>query len=162
MTDTYNDSGYQDFFSPFVEYKDFMMPDGRQSIKFKIMSEGERMRFQKRTNRPISINRKSDMASISPDVASDRQELICTSVVDWTLVQRTGDGQWVAVPFSERNLRDWLASANPKIVSDLERAIQRANPWMQADMSVEDIEEEIKNLEVLLDEKRREESEKNS
>ena len=165
MTNEYevvDESGYQDFFSPYIDYKDFLLPDGKQSIRFKVMSEGERMRYQKKTNRPINIDRRSDTASISPDVASDRLELIITSVVDWTLVSRGPEGNWVMQPYSESNLRNWVLTANPKIISDLERAIQKANPWMQAEMSEKDIEDEIENLQQLLEQKRKEELEKNS
>ena len=164
MTNEYevDESGYQDFFSPYIDYKDFLLPDGKQSIRFKVMSEGERMRYQKKTNRPINIDRRSDTASISPDVASDRLELIITSVVDWTLVSRGPEGNWVMQPYSESSLRNWVLTANPKIISDLERAIQKANPWMQAEMSEKDIEDEIENLQQLLEQKRKEELEKNS
>lgn len=153
---------YQDFFSPFVSYETFTLPDGLQTITFKIMSEGERMKYQQKTNRPINIDRKSDTASIRPDIAEDRRELIVQSVTDWTLMRRTDEGEWIPVPFSSANLRNWVATSNPKIISDLERSIQKANPWMQAEMSIEDIDLEIENLRELRDRIEKEESEKNS
>lgn len=161
MNDVVEDE-YQDFFTPFVDYGTYTLPDGKQTITFQIMSEGERMKYQQKTNRPININRKSDTASINPDIAQDRFELIVSSVTDWSLVTRDGNGQWTAVPFSTANLRNWVKTTSPKIINDLERAIQKANPWMQAEMSVEDIESEIQNLRELLEQKRKEESEKNS
>lgn len=157
------DPGYQDFFSPFVGYDKYTLPDGLQTITFKIMNEGDRMEYQRKTNRPISIDRKSDTASIRPDVAADRLELILTTVTDWNLFMRKHDtGEWVPVVFTKANLNNWVRTTNPKIVTDLERAIQKANPWMMAEMTVEEIDAEISNLQDLRDRRVREEAEKNS
>ena len=65
----YEGPAYQDFFSPFVGYGVYTLPDGLQTVTFKIMSEGERMEYQRKTNRPINIDRKNDTASIKPDLA---------------------------------------------------------------------------------------------
>ena len=139
---------YEDYFG-FGEERVFVLPDGKQQIFFKIMNEGERSKFQKKTNKDIKFNRASGDASIKADQAEERRELILTSVTNWTLVRRSPDG-WIPVPFSgERpgsELDKWLQVANPKIIDDLEFAIRQANPWMQADMSVEEIDKEIDRL----------------
>ena len=121
------------------------------------------MEYQRKTNRPINIDRKNDTASIKPDLAQDRYELIRTSVTDWTLVRRDPDtGEWFPVVFTKANLDNWIKSSNPKIISALEKEIQKANPWMQAEMSVEDIQAEIDSLQELLTQRLNEEAEKNS
>ena len=159
----YEGPAYQDFFSPFVGYGVYTLPDGLQTITFKIMSEGERMEYQRKTNRPINIDRKNDTASIKPDLAQDRYELIRTSVTDWTLVRRDPDsGEWLPVVFTKANLDNWIKSSNPKIISALEKEVQKANPWMQAEMSIEDIQAEIDSLQELLTQRLNEEAEKNS
>lgn len=145
--------GVEDYFG-FDDFKTFDLPDGKQWIKFKVMNEGERAKFQRKTNKDIKINRQSGDASINADVASERHELIKTSVVDWKMYARTEPGgPFQEVTFSVSsgrfNLDAWLSRTNPKIVDDLELAIRMANPWMQADMTVDEIEREISRLEDL-------------
>jgi hypothetical protein len=130
----------------------FALPDGKQEIFFKVMNEGQRAQFQKRTSKDIKFNRASGDAAIKADQAEERHELILSSVTGWSL-RRRGPQGWDVVPFSTGGansaLAQWLKVADPKIVDDLELAIRRANPWMQADMSVEEIDKEIERLQDL-------------
>jgi hypothetical protein len=140
--------GYVDYFG-FGEDHIFVMPDGKQTIEFRVMNEGERAKFQRKTSKDIKFNRASGDAAIKADQAEERWELIMTSVTGWSFMQRGPQG-WVPVPFSGGSpssaLGKWLTKADPKIVDDLELAIRRANPWMQADMTVEEIDKEIDRL----------------
>ncbi len=121
-----------------------MLPDGTQWFEFKIMDEGAKVEFQKLTNQDLTIGR-DNTAKVRVDPATERHTLIETSVVDWYLVKiEAGVPQPVA--YSKQLLRKWLTVAPPKIVEDLERAIRLANPWMQAEMKVADIDEEIDRL----------------
>lgn len=142
---------YEDYFG-FGEERQFKLPDGKQYISFQIMNEGQRSEFQKRTNRDIRINRASGDASIKADPAEERRALITSSVVGWNLKRRKGDG-WEDVTFSKgsagASLEKWLVVANPKIIDDLEFAIRKANPWLQSDMTVEEIDKEMDRLREL-------------
>ena len=145
----------EDYFG-FDEFGTFMLPDGKQWIKFKIMSEGDRAKFQRLTNKDIKITRGTGDASINADVAAERHELIKTSVVDWYMFGRENpSAPMQQIPFTKSgrglNLENWLSKANPKIVDDLELAIRQANPWMQADMTVEEIDKELERLRELRD-----------
>lgn len=146
----------EDYFG-FDAFETFNLPDGQQWIKFKVMSEGDRARFQRMTNKDIKIAKNSGDASIATDVAAERHELIKSSVVDWYMFARSvPGGPMEQVQFSlssgKLNLQSWLSKANPKIVDDLELAIRQANPWMQADMTVEEIDKEIDRLRELRNE----------
>lgn len=143
----------EDYFG-FGAVERFTFPDGKSFIEFQIMNEGQRREFQKKTNRDITFNRKSDDARIKADPAEERWALITSSVTGWNLVRRNPrNGQVEPVPFSKGSggatLEQFLAHANPKLVDDLEFAIRKANPWMQSEMSVEDIEKEQTRLEEL-------------
>jgi hypothetical protein len=144
----------EDYFG-FDEFHEFTFPDGKTWIKFKVMSEGDRAKFQRMTNKDIKITRGTGDASINADVAAERHELIKTSVVDWNLCKRNSQGVMEPVPFTKSagklNLEAWLSQANPKLVDDLELAIRQANPWMQADMTVDEIDKEIVRLNELRD-----------
>lgn len=144
---------YDDYFG-FGETKRHYLPDGRQYIEFQVMNEGQRREFQKLTNRDITVNRVSNDAKIKADPAEERLALLMTSVVGWNLKRRVGEGRYEDVTFSKRGpasrgpgtFEDWLEKANPKIVDDLEFTIRKANPWMQAEMTVEQIDEELNRL----------------
>jgi hypothetical protein len=140
---------YEDYFG-FDTTEVYTLPDGKQQIFFKVMNEGQKVKFQQKTNRDIHVNRASNDMRIKADPAGERQALIESSVTGWTLKKKVG-GQWVDAPFSNNGspgdeLHKWLAVANPRIVEELEDAIRKANPWLQADMTVEQIDEEIQRL----------------
>lgn len=143
---------YEDYFG-FGETKRWYFPDGKQFIEFQIMNEGQRREFQKKTNRDITFNRGTNDAKIKADPAEERFHLITTSVTGWNLRRRDNAGKMSPVKFSKGSpgaeLEKFLAVANPKLVDDLEFAIRTANPWMQAEMSVEDIDKEIAKLQDL-------------
>lgn len=139
---------YEDYFG-FGETEKWFFPDKKQYIEFQVMNEGQRREFQKKTNRDITFNRASNDAKIKADPAEERHALITTSVTGWNLRRRTSKGL-EEVRFSKGSpgaeLEKFLAVANPKLVDDLEFAIRKANPWMQAEMSVEEIDKEMARL----------------
>lgn len=136
-------------------------PDKVQWIEFKIMNEGDKAQFQRKTNRDIKINQKTQDATVKMDPAEERHELIKQSVVNWYVFAPNQQTQHMEpVPFTKTdgrhptgmNLERWLSLANPKLVEDLEFEIRKANPWMQADMTVEEIDKEIVRLKDMRDE----------
>ena len=133
------------------------LPDGKQFFEFKIMNEGARAKFQRMTNQDLTIKQGGE-AKVRMDPANERHVLIKESVVGWKLYMPTKDGKMEEATFSSAMLDNWLNMAPPKIVDDLELAIRKANPWIQADMTSEQIREEIKRLEDLLRDKLAEEA----
>lgn len=121
-------------------FETWYLPDGVQYFKFKIMNEGEKVKFEKLTNNDLIVNRDQS-ARVKVDPSEARHAIIKTSVVDWHLY---AGGQEAA--YSKQLLEKWLTVADPKLVEDLEFAIRMANPWMQSEMSVEEIDKEIDRL----------------
>jgi hypothetical protein len=114
--------------------------EGGQFFECKVMNEGDKTKFQKSTNQDLTIGR-DQTAKIKMDPASERHQLIKASVVGWVLYK---DG--LVVDFNTRILEQWLQVAPPKIVEDLEFVIRKNNPWMQAEMTTEEIDKEIERL----------------
>ena len=135
---------YEDYWGTDETHR-YTLPDGKQWFEFKIMDEGSRARFQKKTNQDMTVNR-DNTAKVKIDPVGERHTLIKDSVINWNLMQKGPDGDWSAAPFSPRGLEQWLEHAPPKIVDELELAIRKANPSMQADMTVEMIDKEIERL----------------
>lgn len=145
------DEVYEDYFG-FDETLEHVFPDGKQKIFFKPMTEGMKAKFQSATNKDVVVERASGNARMKVDPASERQELLKASVVGWSLKKKNPTtGKWEDVPFSKgtRNatFELWLENANPKLVEALESDIRKANPWLLADQTVEEIDKEIKALE---------------
>ena len=156
---------YENYFG-FETTAKYTLPDGRQWIAFKPMNEGERASYEEKTQKDVTVNRRTDDAKIKLNASADRHALLMQSVCDWNLMQPQPGGEWVKVGFSKGaggTFAQWLAKANPKIVNELHQAIVNANSWMVADMTAEAIREEIKSLEEKLAEaEKREAQAKNS
>lgn len=144
-----SDLPYEDYFG-FDESLKWFFPDNRQYIEYKRLNEGDRARFQKMTTRDITVVRNTGDAKLKVDPATERHELLNASVTGWFIV-RGGE----PVPFSKGSpgatFQKWLDKADPKIIDDLELAIRKANPWLQADMTLEDIDKEMDRLRELRD-----------
>jgi hypothetical protein len=135
---------YEDYFG-FDETRQWYFPDGKQFITFQVMNEGQRSKFQKLTNKDITLRRQSGDASIKVDPAEERYALLTSSVTGWS-VFRNGEPVPFSIGSKGATFEQWLERANPKLVDDLEFTIRKANPWMQADMDLDQIDEEIERL----------------
>ena len=152
-----NEMVYEDYWGVDLTEK-WYFPDGKQYIEFKIMDEGQKSEFQKKTSKDLVLQQKTGDARLATDPAGDRHKLLSTSVVDWYLMTKDPKtNQFYPEPFSKQQFERWLMKANPKLVEDLEFAIRMANPWLQDDMTKEQIKEEIERLEEMLRVKEREE-----
>jgi len=140
----------EDYFG-FEDIRNVFLPDGISFISHRVMNEGKRRQYLKMVNRDIRVQRTGD-AYLKSSPGEDRYALLRTAICGWNL-QRNG----VPVPFSERSLNDWLEVANPRIVELVEKDIRMSNPWLLQDLSLEDIDNEIKNLQDLRERKVEEE-----
>jgi hypothetical protein len=122
----------------------FFLPDGVSWIEFAKMNEGEKKMFQDKTSRDVVLERNSGNARMNMLQGTERHELIKSSIKDWNL--RNEDGP---VPCTPSNIQMFLTVADPQIIEDLEKAIRKANPWLLSEMSVEDIDKEIANLQEM-------------
>jgi hypothetical protein len=137
------EQAHVDYFG-FSQEETYYLPDGEQYFKFRVMNEGDKSQFQRRTQRDVVVERQSGNARMKMDQAQERHELIRTCVTGWNLYR---GGQ--PIQYNERALKDFLELADPKIVEGLETAIRKANPWLLGEMSSEDIRKEIDNLEEM-------------
>jgi hypothetical protein len=134
-----------DYWGTDDDRRKWYFPDGVQYIEFKIMNEGDKAKFQRMTSQNLTVSRQGD-ATVRMDPAKERHELITNSVTGWYMFK---GGEYVA--YGPQLLTKWLQVAPPKLVEDLEFAIREANPWMQADMTVDQIDEELTRLGRLRD-----------
>lgn len=148
MTDTQEGSGLpeteqaqqEDYFGFGGEEK-FTFPDEVSFVTFKVMNEGQRKKFQTLTQRDMVLERRSGDARLGMNPSDERHALLRTSITSWNLKRGSR-----AIPFTERGLLDFLDLSNPILIDAIEKAIRQANPWLLGDMTSEDIDKEIINL----------------
>lgn len=129
------------------------LPDGESSITHRTLMEGEKRKYMNAVNRGLTLNRKTQDAKVSLAPGDDRLELFKLAIVDWDLFK---EGK--PFPFSQNALRNnALDNLPPEILDIVEADIRKHNTWLLDDISIEDIEEEIKNLTELRDKKVEEE-----
>lgn len=154
---------YEDYWGVQETFR-HILKDGKQFFEIVPMDEGAKTRFQKLTNKGIRMNQKTNDATIDIDPSDERHTLIIESVIGWHIMQRDPkDGSFTELPCpsSERDrkrvLRDVILDKfNPKAIQDLEFFIRTKNPWMQADMALEDLLEQRDELDELIRVKREE------
>lgn len=134
---------FEDYFG-FDEKHRVFLPDEVSWIEFKVMSEGERRHYLNSTNRDVRIAKGSGDAHMSMKPGDERHALLVETIKDWNL-HRNGN----PVPFNRNNLNEFLEKANPRIVDRIEKEVRKRHPWLMAEMTVEDIDREIENLQEM-------------
>lgn len=147
----------QDYFG-FQHLTQHFLPDGVSYFELSAMNEGQKAVFQKSTQRDLVLEKGSGNARLKVDPGGERHALIKASVVGWNLMRQ---GQ--PIMFTQRSLDEFLKLADPKVVEDLESAIRKLNPWLLAELTVEEIDRQIEELQELRgDAVKREEGEASS
>lgn len=149
-----NFAGFENYWGT-DETEKVYLADGKQYFVIQPMNEGAKTKYQKMTTKDVVLQQKTGDARMSVDPAGERHTLIKSSVIDWYLMQLTPNADprqlssWTQAPFSPRSLEQWLDKANPKAVERLEDGIRKLNPWLQADMTLADVDEELERLYTL-------------
>lgn len=140
-----------DYFGASERTEKWYLPGSKtQYIEFKIMNEGARKKWQRKTSRDVKVSRKDQSAAISMDAAGDREALFEAVVIGWTIIDPTTKQ---VAPFNNNGpgglFMQWCNRRDPDLIDKLEIAIRDAHPWMQDEMDPESIREEITRLEKL-------------
>jgi hypothetical protein len=149
-------SGQQDYFG-FESVDRIKLPDGTSYIEHRILNEGQRRKYLNKVNREVKVQRATGDAVMKMAPGEEKKALLEAAICGWNLMR---NGQ--PVPFNTKNLDEFLDKANPKVIDLIEKEIRKGNSWLQADMSVEDIDREITQLQELRQQKLEEEEGKDS
>jgi hypothetical protein len=136
---------YEDYWGTQGETTHYL-PDGKQYFTIKKMNEGDRARYQMESGMQMTSLRKTGDTKIDINQAKDREALVVAAVKGWFLVK---DG--VQVPFNSQALRAWVKVSDPKLLDKLLLAIRKYNPFLQEDLSVKEIDEQMQELRELRD-----------
>lgn len=133
----------------------FFLPGSReQFVMIKAFTEGDRCKYLDRTNRDLKLDR-SGTASLKTAPGSDRHTLLKIAIVDFAL---RFNGQLTTMAQNPKVFERFLESAPPSVIDEIVKEVHKHNPWLLAEMSVEDIEKEISNLQEMLEAKKKEEA----
>lgn len=134
---------YEDYFG-FGDQERVTLPDGKSWVEFKVMNEGDRRKYLNQQNKKVTIRKGSGDAEMQLAPGDDKYNLLALTICNWNL--RRG-GQ--PVPFNGAELQRFLNGANPKIIDIIHREVTLAHPWLLDQMTVEDIDKEIENLQKM-------------
>lgn len=149
-----------DYFG-FSETHVVYLPDEVSYIEHSTLNEGARRKYLNQINKEVAIKKLSGDAVMRMQSGDDKHALLEAAITGFNLRQ---GGQ--PVVFSKGSpgstLSQFLAMADPKIVDIIEKDIRKFNPWLMAEMTVEDIQKQIDDLEEMKDIKIKEEEGKAS
>src|SRR4051794_34383011 len=134
-----------------------MLPDNIQWIEVKAFSEGDRRRYLNEINKDIRVERQTGAAFLKNTAGQDRYELLKVAITDWYIFKKDKNGEMREHPYNEHNVRDFLNVGSPKIFEKVELKVRELNPWLMADLTVEQMEEQIEELNRLIEIKQKEE-----
>lgn len=132
-----------DYFG-FDETHRVMLPDGVSWIDHKVLTEGARRKYLNKVNRDVRIQKASGDAIMRIATGDEKAALLSSAICGWNLSR---GGQ--PVPFNDRNLSEFLDKASPKIIDLIHKDIAVHNNWLNADVTIEDIDKEIAELQEL-------------
>lgn len=136
-------SGQQDYFG-FEQTERFTFPDGRSYVDLQVLNEGQRRKYLNASSRELTLKRNSGDARLKMATGDDKYELLKVAIVSWNLVSNGSP-----VIFNPQTLDRFLANANPRVIDDIEKQVRKMNPWLLAEMTVAQIDEEIGSLQEL-------------
>lgn len=130
-----------------VDYFDFeeefkvLLPDGIQYFTHKVLNEGARRKYERQSQRDVKLQRATNDVLFRAAPGEARAALLETCITGWYLVRNRK-----SFPYSKTNVATVLEVFPPKIIDIIHKDIMQKNPWLLADMTVEDIDRELETL----------------
>lgn len=139
-----------DYFG-FEEVNTVMLPDGKSYVQHQTLTEGARRKYLNSVNREVRLQKASGDAILRMQTGEERFALLKAALVGWNLVRNSQP-----VPFTTRAVDEFLEKAPPKIIDVIEKDVRKHNPWLMQDVTLEDIDQQIAELEELREQKLKE------
>ncbi len=137
----------------FSELHRTMLPDGISYIEHKTLNEGARRKYLNKVNRDIMLQKSTGNAIMRMQQGDEKHELLESAIVGWNLVGKEN----TPLNFDNGRLQKFLSEANPIIVDLIEKDVRKNNTWLMTDLSVEDIDKQISELQEMRAAKEKEE-----
>jgi hypothetical protein len=135
----------QESYFGFEEIHRVHLPDGISYIEHKTLNEGARRKYLNKVNRDIMLQRSTGNAIMRMQQGDEKHELLESAIVGWNLIGKNGE----PLTFNQNKLQQFLKEANPVIIDMIEKDVRKKNPWLLAEMTVEDIDKQIEELQEM-------------
>jgi hypothetical protein len=149
-----------DYFG-FEETARVELPDNRSYVDIKALNEGGRRAYLNAVNKEVRITKGTGDAVMQMANGDERRILLRHAICGWNLV-KVRNGSLDPVPFKEGLLSEFLEKANPVVIDVIDKAVRKQNPWLQTDVTLEDLEKQREELDEQIEKKRAEEEGKES
>lgn len=136
---------YEDYFG-FEETHRVDLPDRKSWVEFEVMNEGARKKYLNAQNKKVTIRKGTGDAEMELTPGNDKYNLLKSTITNWNL-RRQGQ----PVPFNNRTLDEFLTLAPPAVIDLIHFEVTLQHPWLLDEMSVEDIDLEMKRLQEMRD-----------
>ena len=155
------ESGYVDYFG-FDQTYQVDLPDGKSHVIHTVLNEGARRRYMNEVNREVRVQKVTGDAIMKMAAGDERVGLLRSAITGWNMRTRDKDGELVPVPFTKNKLSEFLDKADPVIIDLIEKDVRERNPWLLAEVTVDDIDKQIDELNEMRDKKLKEDDAKNA
>ncbi len=129
-----------DYFG-FNEVHRVLLPDGISYVDHKSLNEGARRQYMNRTNREVRVQKTTGDAIMPMATGDERRILMEQAIIGWNIISNKQP-----VPFNRERLTDFLTLGNPVVIDLIDKDVRKHNPWLRSEMSVEDIDAQIVDL----------------
>lgn len=140
-----------DYFG-FEETHRVYLDDKTSFVEHKTLNEGARRKYMNKVNREVRLQKSGD-AFMKMATGDERHVLLEEAIIGWNLVRANKVGEIQALAFTAGNLKAFLEAAPPSVVDRIEKDIRDKNPWLVGDVTIEDIDEQIEELNELREKK---------
>lgn len=140
----------------------YEFPDGVQWVEVKEFTEGDRRKYLMAINKDIRVERQSGNAYLHNTAGVDRYELLQIAIIDWNLYKPDSEGKMNLVKYNQHELRIFLQQGKPSLFEKIELKVRALNPWLMQDLTIEQIDEQIEQLQETKEIMLREEAGKES
>jgi hypothetical protein len=142
----------QDDYFAFDQTERIVLPDEVSYVDVRVLNEGARRKYLNELNKEVRLQKATGDAVMKLASGDERRSILEESVVGWNLT-RNGN----PVEFNRGNLRTFLDKANPRVIDVIYERVRKINPWLTQEVTVEEIDNQIAELEQLREEKLKEE-----
>lgn len=114
-------------------------------VEHKLLNEGARRKYLNKVNRDIMLQRSTGNAIMRMQQGDEKHELLESAICGWNLVGAQGE----PLVFDKNKLQKFLSEANPVVIDRIEKDIRLRNPWLLTEITVEEIDKQIAELQEM-------------
>ena len=135
-----------DYFG-FTNIERTFLPDKASYIEHQALNEGGRRAYLNAMNREVRVQKVTGDAVMKVANGDERRILLRLAITGWNLKWRNpGNGNLEPRQFNQKAVDEFLDKADPKIIDVIEKAVRKQNPWLDSEVTIEDIDKQIEEL----------------